>query len=182
MSSPKLKQGYLRNIAMPAWCSRLMINLWPPMIGAGIHVEHIAADYSEARVRMRQRLLNSNLFGTHFGGSLFAMTDPFYTLLILHRLGKDYVVWDKRSEIDFLLPARGTVSASFSVSTETIAEIRRRTDGGDKYEPDFTVEITDPRGEIVAKVTKTIYVRRKPATPALLIPSPADPPSPPHAR
>lgn len=182
MSSPKLKQGYLRNIAMPAWCSRLMINLWPPMIGAGIHVEHIAADYSGARVRMRQRLLNSNLFGTHFGGSLFAMTDPFYTLLILHRLGKDYVVWDKRSEIDFLLPARGTVRAAFHVSTEMIARIRAHTDSGDKYEPNFTVEITDSRGDVVARVSKTIYVRRKPTTPALLTPLPGDLPSPPHAH
>jgi len=124
MSSPKLKQGYLRNIAMPAWCSRIMINLWPPMIGAGIHVEHISADYTEARVRMRQRLLNSNLFGTHFGGSLFAMTDPFYTLLILHQLGKGYVVWDKSSDIRFLLPARGTVRARFHVSETMIADIR----------------------------------------------------------
>lgn len=170
MSSPKLKQAYLRNIAMPAWCSRLMINLWPPMIGASIHVEHIAADYSEARVRMRQSVLNSNLFGTHFGGSLFAMTDPFYTLLILHQLGKDYVVWDKRSEIDFLLPARGTVRARFQLSADTIANIRQQTQGGEKYEPSFSVAITDRNDDIVAQVSKTIYVRRKPDRPVLLSP------------
>lgn len=163
MSSPKLRQGFLRNVAMPAWCSRLMINCWPPMIGAGIHVDSIAADYSEARVRMSQRLYNSNLFGTHFGGSLFAMTDPFYTLLILHRLGKDYVVWDKRSEIDFLLPARGIVHARFQVSAETVLEIREKTAEGEKYEPVFSVDITDAKGEVVAHVSKTIYIRRKPA-------------------
>lgn len=160
--SPKLKQGFLRNIAMPAWCSRIMLNVWPPMIGAGIRVEYISPDYTEARVRMRQRLLNSNLFGTHFGGSLFAMTDPFYTLLILHRLGKDYVVWDKSSSIEFLLPARGTVRATFRVSEEMVEDIRSATAGGDKYEPTYSVEIANPQGEVVARVLKTIYVRRKP--------------------
>lgn len=163
--SPKLKQGFLRNIAMPAWCSRIMLNAWPPMIGAGIHVEYISPDYQEARVRMRQRLLNTNLFGTHFGGSLFAMTDPFYTLLILHRLGKEYVVWDKSSAIDFLLPARGTVRATFRVSEEMVEDIRAATAGGDKYEPTYSVEIADRKGEVVARVLKTIYVRRKPQKP-----------------
>lgn len=169
--SPKLKQGFLRNIAMPAWCTRVMLNLWPPMIGAGIHVEYIAANYQEARVRMRQRLLNSNLFGTHFGGSLFAMTDPFYTLLVLHQLGRAYVVWDKRSEIDFMLPARGTVRAVFRVTDSMIEDIRTATAGGDKYEPSYEVDICNRAGEVVARVVKTLYVRRKPDLPLEEVPA-----------
>ena len=96
--------------------------------------------------------------------------DRFYTLLILHQLGKDYVVWDKRSEIDFLLPARGTVRARFQLSADTIANIRQQTQGGEKYEPSFSVAITDRNDDIVAQVSKTIYVRRKPDRPVLLSP------------
>ena len=36
-----------------------------------------AEDYRHARVELRQRWYNRNYVGTHFGGSLFAMTDPF---------------------------------------------------------------------------------------------------------
>ena len=95
--SAKLKQGFMRNVKLRAGTLRLLMNLWPPFIGAGIHVEHLASDYLEARVRMRLGLLNRNYMGTHFGGSLFAMTDPFFALLVMHRLGRDYVVWDKAS-------------------------------------------------------------------------------------
>lgn len=162
-TSPKLKQGFLRNIAFSATTSRRLLNLWPPFIGAGIRVEYIGDDYREARVRMRQGLLNTNIFGTHFGGSLFAMTDPFYALLILHNLGKDYVVWDKASNIHFKLPAKGRVTASFRIDDAILEDIRVRTADGEKYEPTYSVDIVDQRGEVVATVDKTIYVRRKPA-------------------
>lgn len=71
------------------------MNLWPPYLGAGIRVRSIAADWSEATVELRQRRLNRNYVGTHFGGSLFAMTDPFYALLLMHRLGERHLVWDQ---------------------------------------------------------------------------------------
>ena len=160
--SQKLKQGFMRNVKLGAGSLRLLMNLWPPFIGAGIHVEHLASDYLEARVRMRLGLLNRNYMGTHFGGSLFAMTDPFFALLVMHRLGRDYVVWDKASRIDYRLPGRGTVRAIFRITPEQVEEIRRATAGGDKHEPVFTVDVTNRQGEVVATVEKTLYVRRKP--------------------
>ena len=50
---------------------------------------------------MKLRFWNANDVGTHFGGSLFAMTDAF--------LGSDYVVWDKAASIGYRKPGRGTV-------------------------------------------------------------------------
>ncbi|MFT3735553.1 MAG: DUF4442 domain-containing protein [Rhodocyclaceae bacterium] len=162
MSSPKLRQGFLRNVEFSARATRILMNAWPPFVGAGIRVEHIGTDFRDARVRMHQRLLNTNIFGTHFGGSLFAMTDPFFALLILRNLGRDYVVWDSAAHIDFKLPARGTVHATFCIDDAILNDIRSRTDGGDKYEPVFQTDILDTRGDVVATVSKTIYIRRKP--------------------
>jgi hypothetical protein len=48
-----------------------------PFRGAGIVVTALAADWRHARVVLRERALNRNYVGVHFGGSLFAMTDPF---------------------------------------------------------------------------------------------------------
>ncbi len=161
--SAKLKQGFMRNVKLSAGTLRLLMNLWPPFIGAGIHVERLAPDYREAVVRMRLGLLNRNYMGTHFGGSLFAMTDPFFALLVMHNLGRDYVVWDKASSIDYKLPGRGTVRARFRITPEQVEDILQATAGGQKYEPTFAVDVVNRHGEVVATVEKTIYVRRKPA-------------------
>ena len=160
--SQKLKQGFMRNVKLGAGSLRLLMNLWPPFIGAGIHVERLAPNYREAVVRMRLGLLNRNYMGTHFGGSLFAMTDPFFALLVMHNLGRDYVVWDKASSIDYKLPGRGTVRARFRITTEQVEDILQATADGQKYEPTFAVDVVNRHGEVVATVEKTIYVRRKP--------------------
>ena len=138
------------------------MNLWPPFVGAGIHVRSISADWSEAVVELRARWLNRNYVGTHFGGSLFAMTDPFFALLLMHRLGAQYLVWDQAARIDFVAPGRGTVSARFHLPEERVAAIRAEAAGGAKALPEFEAEIRDGEGALVASVHKTLYVRLKP--------------------
>lgn len=54
------------------------MNLWPPFLGAGVTVENIAKDFRHAKVRLKHGMMNRNILGVHFGGSLFAMTDPFF--------------------------------------------------------------------------------------------------------
>ena len=137
------------------------INLWPPFLGAGIRVKHIATDYREVIVTMKLRWYNRNYVGTHFGGSLAAMTDPFYMLMLIHLLGKEYIVWDKTSTIDFITPGRGTVTARFRLNDDQIAEIKNETADGKAYFPALSVDIVNESGEVVACVNKKLYVRKK---------------------
>ena len=141
---------------------RWALNLWPPFRGAGIRVRHIAEDWSAARVELRAGLLNRNFVGTHYGGSLFSMTDPFYALMLMHRLGNEYLVWDQAASIDFVSPGRGRVAALFSLDEKTVEEIRGQAAGGQKVLPQFDIEIKDEAGALVARVRKTVYVRLKP--------------------
>ena len=147
---------------MKASVMRRLINLWPPFLFSGIACTRLSADYREADVRLRMRWYNRNYVGTHFGGSLFAMTDPWYMLLLLKRLGSDYRVWDRHAAIEFIAPGRGTVRAQFRLDDATLDEIVEKTAGGEKYLPEFTINVVDERGELVARVRKTLYVRRKP--------------------
>lgn len=140
---------------------RRLMNLWPPFFFTGIRVTRIAEDWREIDVEMRLGRLNRNYVGTHFGGSLFAMTDPFYMLMLLHVLGRDYVVWDKAATIDYVKPGRGTVTARFRLEEERIAEIRAATADGSKMLPVFHCDIRDTQGEVVARLDRTLYVRRK---------------------
>jgi acyl-coenzyme A thioesterase PaaI-like protein len=138
------------------------MNLWPPFLGAGIRVRRIAEDWTEAVVELRQGLLNRNYVGTHYGGSLFSMTDPFYALMLMHLLGERYLVWDQSASIEFVAPGRGTVRAVFKLSRERVEAIRAQAESGAKVLPEFDVEIRDGDGALVARVRKTVYVRLKP--------------------
>ena len=146
---------------MKTWLFKHMINLYPPYWGTGIRLTRVSGDYSHLRVEMPLRFYNRNYVGTHFGGSLYAMVDPFYMLMLIQILGSDYVVWDRSAGIDFIKPGRGRMRADFHIPLETVAEIKARTADGEKYLPTFTVEIRDSRKEIVARATKKLYIRRR---------------------
>ncbi|MBW0148978.1 DUF4442 domain-containing protein [Marinobacter arenosus] len=144
-----------------AGAMRRMLTTFGPYLGAGVKVSHIADDFSAATVEMRQHWYNTNYVGTHFGGSLYSMVDPLYMLLLMRRLGTDYIVWDKSASIEFIRPGKGRVSAHFDLTDDRVAEIRRKTAGGEKYLPEWDIEIKDDSGELVARVHKVLYVREK---------------------
>ncbi|MEU7318245.1 DUF4442 domain-containing protein [Streptomyces sp. NPDC007083] len=138
-----------------------VLNWYPPYRFAGIRVLEIADDWSSARVRLKLGRLNRNYFGTQFGGSLYSMSDPFWALLVVNRLGPDYVVWDKSAEIEFVAPGRGDVYADFKLTEDRLEEIRAATADGSKTLPWFESTVTAADGTVVARVRKQLYVRRK---------------------
>lgn len=142
------------------WLIRLL-NVYPPYLGAGIRVRRAGEDGRGFLVTMKLRPYNRNYVGTHFGGSLYSMCDPFFMLILMDALGPGYEVWDKAATIRFRRPGRTTVFARFEIPGEEIERIRREADEAGKTEPRFTVAVTDPAGEVVAEVDKLLSVRRK---------------------
>ena len=140
-----------------------LFNWYPPYWGAGVRVRRIAADFREIDVEMKLRWWNRNYVGTHFGGSLYSMIDPFYMLMVLENLGRDYVVWDKAATIRFKRPGRGTVYARFRLDAEVLETIRAEVDREGRAQPVFTVQITDAAGEVVAEAEKVLSVKTKAA-------------------
>ena len=140
---------------------RRVMNLWPPYLFSGVRVRAIAEDWRHAEIELRSHWWNRNYVGVHFGGNLFSMTDPFWMLLTMNALGKDYIVWDKAGAIDFRKPGRGTVRAHFRLDDAMLEEIRAATADGEKYLRWCETEIVDADGEVVARVRKQLYIRRK---------------------
>ncbi len=138
-----------------------MLNFWPPFLFSGITVLEVAKDFRYAKVRLKKKMLTSNYVGTLFGGSLFAMTDPFYMVMVLKNLGKDYIVWDKRSEIEYVSPGKLTVYADFHLSDAVLEEIKDEVAANGKYLKWFEVDIKTADGTVVAIVKKQIYIRKK---------------------
>jgi len=156
-----MSQGFLSKLAFGPRGIRWLLNVWPPFRGMGVKVREIAPDFRRARVELRMGLLNRNYVGTHFGGSMFAMTDPFYMVLMMHVLGREYVVWDKAGSIRFIKPGRGTLVAEFEVTQAMVDEALAKTAGGEKFEPTYAVDLKDGEGAVVATVEKTLYIRKK---------------------
>ncbi len=152
----QLLGGTKRSQALRRW-----VNLWPPFLGAGIRIRRIAPDMKSIDVEMKLRWWNANYVGTQFGGSLFAMTDPPYMLMLMANLGSDYIVWDKAASIRYRKPGRGMVRAEFRLSDSQIDDIREKLKTLPKYESVFTVEVKDEAGIVIAEVEKRLHVRRK---------------------
>ncbi|QBF24211.1 DUF4442 domain-containing protein [Pseudomonas tructae] len=141
---------------------RWLLNIYPPYLGAGIRVLSVSPDLRHIRVRMGLRWFNRNYVGTQFGGSLYSMVDPFYMLMLMELLGREYIVWDKAAAIDFVSPGKGPVFADLRIDDALLDDIRQHTAGGKKYLPRLQVDVRDAAGELVARVDKTLYVRLKP--------------------
>ena len=140
---------------------RLLFNLYIPFLGAGIRITRVSPDFRHLRVELPLTAYNRNYVGTHFGGSIYAMTDPFYMMMLMQNLGSGYIVWDRAARIDFLKPGRSRLIVEFRFSLEEIEDIRRQTADGNKYLLDKEVLIHDQEGTLIAKVIKTLYVRKK---------------------
>jgi acyl-coenzyme A thioesterase PaaI-like protein len=147
----------------PSTLFRHLINLYPPYLFTGIKVSSISQSFHDLNVDMTLRWYNKNYVGTHFGGSLFAMTDPWFMLMLMQILGKDYVVWDSKAAIDFIKPGKGKVSCHFHISDSMLEEIKKKTQSGDKFLPVYEVHIRDQKGDTVATIKKEIYIRKKKA-------------------
>lgn len=136
-----------------------MMNIYPPYVGAGIKVDEVNFDTGFIRIKMGLTPFNKNIVGTQFGGSLYSMTDPFIMLLLMQKLGNDYVVWDKSASIDFIKAGKSAVTAEMTISDDEVATIKDLAKDGEPVFRDYTVEIKDKDGVIVAKVEKKLYIR-----------------------
>jgi hypothetical protein len=90
------------------------------------------------------------------------MTEPFWMLLAMRRLGPDHHVWDKAAGIGFVKPAREQVYARFHLDGDTLAKLRNAAASGDKVLRRFDTDVVARSGEVVARVRKQLYARLKP--------------------
>ena len=137
------------------------ISWYPPYLGAGIKVREVSADYTRFVVEMKQRWYNRNAVGSHFGGSLYSMCDPFFMFIVMANLGSDFIVWDKSAKIEFVSPGRGTVRAVFEISAERLEEIRADVLLQGKNTYWFKTSVLGEDGKVVAEIDKEVYVRVK---------------------
>lgn len=140
---------------------RRLINCWPPFFFSGIKIVALSQDYCYCKVELKSRRWTQNINRSQYGGSMFSMTDPIYPLMLMGVLGKQYFVWDRQADINFLKPGKGKLTAEFFLTEDRLQQIMQATAHGDKYFPEFRVDIKDGAGNVVCEVQRTVYVRKK---------------------
>ena len=144
---------------LPRRWHRAVFALYPPLIGAGIVVEKVSDDLTSLDVRLMALPWTRNIHGTHFGGSIYAMTDAFYAYMLQVALGSAYVAWAKAANIKFRRPGRGTLRAQFRLPADVVETVKRQVDEKGRAEARFLVEVKDVAGEVVAQIEKIVTVK-----------------------
>jgi acyl-coenzyme A thioesterase PaaI-like protein len=129
--------------------------------GTGARLRYVAPDWSEIRLDLPLSWRTRNYVGTIFGGSMYAAVDPIYMLMLIRRLGPEFVVWDKAATIQFKKPGRQTLHTRFVVNDEEVAAIRTALESQRSVDRTYVVELVDGSGTICATVEKLIYVRKR---------------------
>ena len=129
--------------------------------GTGGRPSFIAEDWSEVRLSLPLSWRTRNYVGTIFGGSIYSAVDPIYMLMLIRRLGKDYIVWDKSASIQFKKPGRESLHARFIVDDEELAAIRAALETQRSIDRTYSIELKDAAGNVCATVEKLIYIRRR---------------------
>jgi acyl-coenzyme A thioesterase PaaI-like protein len=149
--------------SLRTWFRRLRFNLFPAFRATGARVTWIAEDLRAVRIRLPLNHRTRNIYGTVFGGAMYAATDPLYAILIKVGLGPGYIIWDKVGAIRYKKPGRSTLFAECRVTDEELCTLKTRLETQPSVDVEREIELVDDSGVVHAVVRKTIFVARKEA-------------------
>lgn len=121
----------------------------------------VSDDLHLVKIKIPLTYRNKNYVGSMFGGSLFSATDPIYMIQLMQILGKEYVVWDKATNIRFRKPAYSHVFVTFEFSTDEINEIKALVQENKEIDLIKKLQITDGKETVFTELEKTLYISSK---------------------
>lgn len=134
------------------------INAYPCFRGTGGRVTYISRDFRDWEVKLPLNRRTRNIWGTIFGGSLYASVDPIYGVMLAMLVGSEYVVWAKTAVVRFRKPGRETLRARFTIDEKTLAALRTDLAELGSAERTFLVELKDGSDDVCTSVEATYHV------------------------
>jgi acyl-coenzyme A thioesterase PaaI-like protein len=143
-----------------AWMRRIF-NIWPCIWCTGGTIKFISGDFKELHVQLKLNIRTRNRVGTVYGGSIYSSVDPYFMLLMMEILGRDYVVWDKGANIKFVRPITDKVKCRFLIPDDLVEKVKSEIASNGQYVFDLPLQYVDEEGKIYAVFTKTVYTASK---------------------
>lgn len=134
---------------------------WPVYYRCGGRLITLTSDFRYAKIKLPLYYRTRNYVGTLYGGSMFAVVDPIYMIMLINNLGRKYIVWDKSARIDFLLPGDTDLFAEFHLDQDQIESIKQECNQTGKSLVHFKIPLTDKNGKDYAVVFQEIHIRKK---------------------
>ena len=144
-----------------AGLARILMNVAPCIRASGGRVVELSRDFRRLRVKLRLTWLTRNLVGTIYGGSMYSAIDPFYMLMLMRILGREYIVWDKSCTIRFKRPARETLFADFNISDQMLTQVREEVERHGEGTFAWPVTLQSSSGTVFVEFEKVLYVAKK---------------------
>ena len=152
---------FLNRFFKKATLFKTLFNLSPMYRRSCGKILTVSEDLHQVNIVIRLSYRNKNYVGSMFGGSLFAATDPIYMIQLMQILGKEYVVWDKATEIKFKKPVYQNAFVKFEFTTDEIQYIKQRVEAEKEIDLVKQLVITDRNEKIYTEISKTIYISSK---------------------
>ncbi|WDF69972.1 YiiD C-terminal domain-containing protein [Sphingobacterium oryzagri] len=128
-----------------------------------IWIKRIHPDFRQIDIKVNKSLLNKNINGTIFGGTIFAAVDPIHTILldqIFRREGiTKMVTWLKSAKIEYLKPAAKSLHFSIRITEDDVQSALQEVKAAGKVVKTFEISIYDRTGLLCARSTNEIYIR-----------------------
>jgi hypothetical protein len=140
---------------------RYAFNFWPCIWCTGSKVTFVAGNFRELHVQLSLNWRTRNRVGTVYGGSIYSSVDPYFMLLLMEILGKNYVVWDKAASFKFIRPISGKVKCRFLIADDDLEKIVATVAEKNEFTFEFPLQYEDENGQVFAVFNKSIYVADK---------------------
>ncbi len=128
-----------------------LMRLYPPLFFQGIKVLKIHDDFRGALIKVSKNLLNTNLQGSIFGGTLACAADPWYGVLfwqILKRHNIHAQVWVRVAELDFIKAATSSLYTQCIIPEEDVQQALQCLKQGEKFKKFYTMQFKDQSDEL----------------------------------
>jgi len=136
---------------------------WSPMYRRSTgKISNVSEDLHYVKIKIPLSWKNRNYVGSIFGGSMLSATDPIYMIQLMTILGNNYIVWDKAATIQYKRPGKETLFCEFTFTPEEIINIKNDVENLGEIDVVKTPNIITSKGEVIAELSKTIYVASKP--------------------
>jgi acyl-coenzyme A thioesterase PaaI-like protein len=140
-----------------------LLRCYPPFFFQRIWVKKIYPDFQQMDIKISKSILNRNLNGTIFGGTIFSAVDPVHTLLldqIFKRKNiKRTVTWLKSAKISYLKPAAKHLVFTVKIDEQDVQQALEEVTKFGKVVREFEIYIYDQTGVLCARSTNEIYIR-----------------------
>ncbi|MEA2102821.1 MAG: DUF4442 domain-containing protein [Thermodesulfobacteriota bacterium] len=147
--------------SLKTYILRHIFNFFPAFRRTGGRIVYFSSDWDEIQMKLPLNWKTRNYVGTMYGGSMYAAIDGIYMVMLINLLGKRYIVWDKRAEIKYLKPGKGTLETRLRIDKKELSEIKRLLKEQRSIERIYTIEWKDRAGDVCSVIHKHIYIKNK---------------------